>query len=114
MDSVLQWGLTRVEGDNPLPLPAGHSSVDAAQDSVGLVGGKSMLLAHVQLFIHHDAQVLFHMTAFKKFFSQSILVSGIASTQVQHLALGLVELHLVLICPLFKCVQVLLDGVPPF
>ena len=40
----------RIEGDNPLPLPAGHSSVDATQDAVSLLGCKHKLLAHVQLF----------------------------------------------------------------
>jgi len=30
-----RWGLTRVEGQNTLPRPAGHASFDAAQDMVG-------------------------------------------------------------------------------
>ena len=34
----------RAEGDNPLPLPAGHPSSDAAQDAVGLRGRKCTLL----------------------------------------------------------------------
>lgn len=37
LDAVLQIGSHkgRADGDNPLPLPAGHVSCDAAQDTVG-------------------------------------------------------------------------------
>jgi len=41
----------RAEGDNPLPLPAGHFSFDTAQDTVGLLGCRLTLLAQVQFFI---------------------------------------------------------------
>ena len=51
------------------------------------------LLAHVQLFIHQDLQVLLCRAALSEFFSQSVLISEIASSQVQHIALGLIELH---------------------
>ena len=71
-------------------------------------------MSHVPHFVHNDPQVLFGRAALKKFFSQSVYVSEIASTQVQHLALGLVELHLVHIGSLFKLVQVPLGGVPSF
>ena len=39
---------------NHVPLPAGHLSFDAAQDTVGLPGFKCTLLAHVQLFTHQN------------------------------------------------------------
>ena len=45
----------RVEGDNYLPFPVGHHSIDSAQDSIGLLGCKHILLALVQLFIHQDS-----------------------------------------------------------
>jgi len=56
LDTVFQMGPqeSRVEGDNHLLLPAGYSSFDAAQDTPGVLGGKSTLLAHVQLFIHQN------------------------------------------------------------
>ena len=38
--------------------PAGHPSVDSAQNTVGLPGCMNLLLAHVQLFVHQDSQVL--------------------------------------------------------
>ncbi|KAJ7414783.1 hypothetical protein BTVI_40233 [Pitangus sulphuratus] len=46
-----------------------------------------------------------------EFFSHSLLMSGIAPTQVQHLAFGFVELHEVLMGPLLKLIQVPLDGI---
>ena len=41
----------RVEGQNHLPQPADHDSFGAAQDTVGFLGCKGTLLAHVQLAI---------------------------------------------------------------
>jgi len=38
-----------VEGQNNLPQPASHT-FDAAQDTVGFLGCKCMLLDHVQFF----------------------------------------------------------------
>jgi len=61
---------------------------DAAQDIVGLQSCKHTLLAHVQLLIHQDPQVLLVRAAVNEFFSQFILVSG-----MQHIALGLVKSH---------------------
>ena len=105
LDAILQTGphKERTKGDNPLPLPAGHHSFDAAQNTFGCLGCKRTLLAHVQLFIHQDPQVLIHRTALSEF-SQSVLISGIASTKVQHLqskvkltfqgeAMGLAQCH---------------------
>ena len=57
-------------------------------------------------------QVLLCRAAISEFFSQSVLVAGIAPTQ--QLALGLVEPHEVDVHPLLQAVQVPLDGIPPF
>ena len=59
-------------------------------------------------------QVLLHRSSLIEFFSQSVHVSGIALTQLQHLASGLVEPHSVNVGPLFKSVQVSLDSIPSF
>jgi len=83
----------RVQGDSRLPLPAGHYSFDAAQDTVGLLGCKSTQLVHVPLFIHQNPQVLLCRAALNEFFSQSVYVSGNTSTLVQDVALGLVKPH---------------------
>ena len=114
--TLLQMGphRGRIEGENHLPLPAGCHSFDAAQDTVGLSCCKRKLLAHVQLFVYQYSQVLLHRAAFNKFFPQSVLISGTASTQVQHLAVGLVKPPDVLLCPLYEHVQVPLDSIPPF
>ena len=50
------------------------------------------LLAHVQLFVHQDPQVLLHRAALNEFFTQFAFISGIFSTQGQHLAFGLLNL----------------------
>lgn len=62
----------RVEWENHLPPPAGHSCFDAAVDAVGFLCYKSTLLAHVQVLIRWNVQVLLRSTALKKF-SQSLL-----------------------------------------
>ena len=78
---------------DPVPRPAGHASLDAAQDMVGFLGCKLTLLAHVELLIPQYLQVLVLRAVIEPLSSQPILVFGIALTQMQDLALGLVELH---------------------
>jgi len=46
----------------------------------------------VQLFIHQDPQVLLCRAALNEFF-QALILSGVALTNVQHHALGLVKPH---------------------
>ena len=81
----------RVERHNPLSRPTSHPSVDAVQDAVGLVGYKHALLALVKIFIHQNPQVLLCRAALNELSTQSVLISEIALTQVQHLALGFTE-----------------------
>ncbi|KAK4818807.1 hypothetical protein QYF61_019736 [Mycteria americana] len=110
----------QVQGDNHFPSPAGHAIVDTSQDAIGFLGHLGTLLAHIQPAVNQHPQVLFHRGAFQPLFpkpvalhgvavaqpqvflhktalnpfiSQSVLILRIASTQVQDLALGLVELH---------------------
>jgi len=54
LDAVLQVGSheSRVKWQNHLPQPAGHASLAAAQDTVGFLGCKRTLSAHVELLIH--------------------------------------------------------------
>ncbi|KAK4824308.1 hypothetical protein QYF61_013053 [Mycteria americana] len=84
LDAVLQVGShqSRVEGQNPLPRPAGHASFDAAQDMVGLLGCKCTLLTHVQLFVHQYPQVLFRRAGLDHIILQPVLKPRIAPTQV--------------------------------
>ncbi|GAB0186614.1 mitochondrial enolase superfamily member 1 [Grus japonensis] len=114
LDTVLQVGShqNRVEGQDHLPLPAGHASFDAAQDTVGFLGCKRTLPAHVELFINQHPQVLLLRAAFNPFLAQPVVVLGIALTHMQDLALGLVELHEFRMGPPLQPVKVPLDGIP--
>ncbi|KAK4806258.1 hypothetical protein QYF61_013402 [Mycteria americana] len=89
----------------PSLLQAKQPSFYVAQDTVGFLGCKRTLPAHVQFFIHQYPQVLLCRAALNPFIPQSVLISGIAPTQVQDLALGLVELHEVHMGPLLKPVK---------
>ena len=70
-----------------------HTSLDAAQDMVCLLGFECTLLGHVELLINQHHQVLLLRAALSLFSSQPVSVLGIFLTQVQDRALGLVELH---------------------
>ncbi|KAK4825808.1 hypothetical protein QYF61_002413 [Mycteria americana] len=76
------------------------------------LGCKRTLLAHVQLFIHQYPQVLVFRAALNPFIPQPVLMVGVALTQVQDPALGLVEPPEVHMGPLLQLVQVPLDGIP--
>ncbi|KAK4808881.1 hypothetical protein QYF61_007996 [Mycteria americana] len=114
VDAVLQVGSHKsgVKGQNHLPRPAGHSSFDAAQETVGFLGCKHTLPGHVELLINQHPQILLRRAALNTFSAQPVFVLGIAPTQVQNFALGLVELHEVRTGPPLKPVQVPLDGIP--
>jgi len=101
---------SRVEGQNHLPRPAGRALLDAAQDTVGLLDCECTLLGHAEFLINQHPQVL--RAALNPFSAQPVLVLGIVLTQMQDLALGLVELHEVHTGPPLKAVQVPLDGIP--
>jgi len=59
------------------PMPCWPSLFDVARNTVGLLGCKSTLLTHIQLFVHQDPQVLLGRVPLKEFFSHSVLISGI-------------------------------------
>ena len=81
------------EGQNHLPQPAAQASLDAAQDTVGLLGCELTFVAHVKLFIHQCLQILLDRAALSPFIPQPGLIVGVALTQMQHLTLHLVEPH---------------------
>jgi len=88
LDSVLQVGShkSRVKGQNHLSRPAGHASLDAAQDTVGFLGCKRTLPAHVEFLIHQYPQVFLFRAALEPLSTQPVLVFGIALTHVQDIA----------------------------
>ena len=93
------------EGQNPLPHPAAHAAGYAAQDMVGFLGCECTLPGHAKPLINQHSQVLLVRAALNPYFAQPVFVLGIASTHIQHLALGLVELHEVCTGPLVKPVK---------
>lgn len=74
-------GLTRAEGENPLPQSAGHSAFGAVQDVSGFLACKHTLTAHVQLPVHQHHQVLFPRAALNPSLAQPLFVLGIALVQ---------------------------------
>ena len=113
MDAVLQVRShkSRVEGQNHLPWLTGHASLDATQDTVGLLRCKHTLPAHVQSFINKHSQILLLRAALKSFSAQPVSVLGIVLTQ--DLAVGLVELNEVGMGLILKPVHVPLNAIPP-
>jgi len=99
------------EGQYHLPPPAGHASFEAAEHRVDLLGCECTLMAHVQLFMYQYPQVFFVRADLDPFILQLVLVLGVAPTQRQDLALGLVEPHEVHMGPPLQLVQVSLDGI---
>ena len=79
---------------------------------VGFLGCKHTLPAHVQLFIHQYLQVLLSRAALNPFIPQPVLIPGVAPTQMQDLALGLVLPHEVHMGPPLQPVKVPLGGIP--
>ena len=49
----------RIEWQDHLPHPAGHTSFDAAQGTVDFLACKGTSLAHVQRVIHQYSQLIF-------------------------------------------------------
>ena len=92
LDAGLRVGSHKsgVKGQNHLPWPAGHASLDAAQDTVYFLGCMSTLLAHVELLLHQYPQVLLLRAALQPLSAQPVLVFGVALTNVQDPAFGLV------------------------
>jgi len=85
LDAILQVGSheSRVKGRNPLPRPTGHPSLDAAHDTVGFLGCRCTLLAHVELLIHQYPQVLLLRAALEPLSAQPALIIGLVSDQIK-------------------------------
>ena len=67
-----------VKGQNPLPRPAGHVSLDAAQDTAGFLGCKCTLPAHVEILIHQQPQAVLLRDALETLSTQPVLMFWIA------------------------------------
>lgn len=106
------WGLgkrTTLAGKNHLPQTVGCAYFDAAQDMVGSLGCKHILLAHVELLINQRLQVLPLWAALNPLTMQPVFVLEITPPQVQDL--GLVEFHEVHKGPPLQPIKVYQDGI---
>ncbi|KAK4831748.1 hypothetical protein QYF61_018946 [Mycteria americana] len=101
----------RVQGDNHFPTPAGHTIPDTSQDAIGFLGHLGTLPAHVQLSVNQHPQVLFHWAAYQPLFPKPVALHGVVVTQVQDLALGLVEPHTIGLGPSIQPIQIPLQSV---
>ena len=112
MDAVLQKRphKSRVVEDNHFPVPAGHPSFGAAQDTAGLLGCKHTLLAHIKSFTYQDSYVL-GRTTLTDFFCRFAYICGIISSQMQKLAFCFTEPHQV---QPFVYIKVPLEGTLSF
>ncbi|KAK4827067.1 hypothetical protein QYF61_013708 [Mycteria americana] len=96
----------RVLGDDHFPSPAGHAIFDTSQDAIGFLSCLGTLLAHIQAAVNQHPQVLFRWAAFQPLFPKPVALHGVVVTQVQDLALGLVEPHTIGLGPSIQPVQV--------
>ncbi|KAK4826516.1 hypothetical protein QYF61_010013 [Mycteria americana] len=103
----------RVQGHDHFPSPAGHTIPDASQDAIDFLGHLGTLLAHIQLAVYQYPQVLLCWAAFQPRFPKPVALHGAVVTQVQDLALGLVESHTIGLGPSIQPVQVPLQSLPP-
>ena len=75
------------------PLSAGSALPNAAQGTIHLLCCKGTLLPHGQFGVYWDLQVPFCRAAFQLGSPQHVLVHGVVPSQMQDLALHLVEPH---------------------
>lgn len=75
------------------PLPGPAATLHLMQPRRRLAFWDASALGHGQFFIYHLSQVLLHRAPLKPLTTQPVFVLGIVQTQVQDIALGLVEPH---------------------
>ncbi|KAK4809957.1 hypothetical protein QYF61_002914 [Mycteria americana] len=102
----------QVQGDNHFPSPAGHAISDTSQAAIGLLGYMGTLLAYIQIAVNQHPQVLFYQAALQPLFPKPVALHGVIVTQVQDLALSLVEYHTIGVGSLIQPVQVPLQSLP--
>ncbi|KAK4826394.1 hypothetical protein QYF61_008065 [Mycteria americana] len=104
----------RVQGHHHFPSPADHAIFDTSQDALGFLGHLGTLLAHIQAAANQHPQVLLCWAAFQPLFPKPVgnPLHGVVVTQVQDLALGLVEPHTIHPSPSIQPVQVPLQSLP--
>lgn len=61
-------------GTNPLPLLAATPLLVQPQVTIGLLGCKSSVLAHIQLFVHQDPEILLFGVALDPHIAQPLFM----------------------------------------
>jgi len=102
----LYFALVRPDLESCIQLWSSHRSVGVDPEE------ECTLPGHVELLVNQNPQVLLGRAALHPFSAQPVLVLGIAPTQVQNFALGLVQLHEIHTGPPLKPLRVPLDGIP--
>ncbi|KAK4816620.1 hypothetical protein QYF61_019319 [Mycteria americana] len=102
----------RVQGHDHFPSRAGHAIFDTHQDAILFLGHLGTLLAHIQLAVDQDPQVLSCRAAFQPLFPKPVALHGVAMAQVQDLALGLLKPHTIDLGPLIQPVQIPVQSLP--
>ncbi|KAK4823336.1 hypothetical protein QYF61_001613 [Mycteria americana] len=103
----------QVQGHDHFPSPAGHTVSDTSQEAIGFLGHLGTLLAHIQPALDQHPQVPFLWATFQPLCPKPVALHGVVVTQVQDLALGLVEPHTIGLGPSIQPVQVPLQSLPP-
>lgn len=104
----------RIEGKTHLPEPDGSCFFWCSPVCTWLSGLQVDNASSWSAFNSERPEVLLCLSALHNFFSQSVAMSGIAPAWVQHLTLGLLELHEMLVGLLPKHVHVSLGSTPSF
>lgn len=104
-----RWHLTRLEqGQNDLPWPVGHASLDVAQDKFAFWAAN----AHFQLMTNFLFPSLYPQGCSQSILCLTRTCAWVAPAHVPDPALGLTELHEICMSPPLKTVTVLLGGIP--
>ena len=95
LDTGLECGLTNAEYKGMITslLLLSTPFFDTNQDAIGLLGHLDTLLAHVQPSVNQHPQILFLCTVFQTLCPKPVALHGTVVTNVQDLALVLVELQ---------------------
>ena len=83
LQHFLSLKVSTVEREENLPRPADHTLLNAPQDTTGLLGNKSTLLAYGQLVTHQHSQVPLCRAALQQVSTEPALVLEVIPSQVQ-------------------------------
>lgn len=110
--SISRCGLTSAIENCHFLSSAGHTLSSTGEDAVGLLGHLSVLVTHVQTAVDQHPQVLSCQTSVPEALPPAYIASWSFMTQVQDLALNLVECHAIELGLLIQPIQIPLQRLP--